>query len=57
MPAFLFKGKKKKKKETENGVEKLFIYNEQNQSWQTEDVEHFTLQSPSTRKAESIQQT
>ena len=26
-------------------MEKLFIYNEQNQNWQTENVKHFTLQS------------
>lgn len=47
MPAFSFKKKKEEEEEAaaENGMEKLFIYNEQNQNWQTEDIKHFTLQS------------
>lgn len=48
MPAFLLKEKKiktKKKKEAENGMKKLFIYNGQNQSWQREDIKRFTPQS------------
>lgn len=45
MPAFLLKEKKGGGGGAENGMEKLFIYNEQNQNWQTENVKHFTLQS------------
>lgn len=56
MPAFLLKAKKKK---NENGMEKLFIYNEQNQkNWQTDRGKTFhTEESHSPRKAESIRQT
>lgn len=50
MPAFLLK---EKKKEAENGMEKLFIYNEQNQNWQTENVKHFTLQSLIAQRKQS----
>lgn len=48
MPAFLLKEKNKTKKEGswKWDEEAFYIYNGQNQNWQTEDIKHFTLQSP-----------